>query len=73
MRSSTLYAIEDLRFTIYLIDVWKAAGTAAKRATERVLLLSDCKPAMEQMERAWRKGEAHGMRGSDEAGRVQAL
>ena len=29
----------------FLIDVWKAAGTAAKRATERVLLLSDCKPA----------------------------
>ena len=39
----------------------------------RVLLIMDCKPAMELMEQAWRKGRMEGVAGMERAGVLEAI
>ena len=46
----------------YLRRVHNAQTNDEGRASTRVLIMSDCKPAMEAMEAAWRNGTTHGMR-----------
>jgi len=57
----------------YLLRVWEEAGSVEKRQQARVLIMSDCKPAMQQMEQAWRKGEAHGLRKWDRGALLEAI
>ena len=46
----------------YMKKVHDDLGSDRERKDARILIMSDCKPAMEAMEAAWRKSEAHGMR-----------
>ena len=46
----------------YLRDVHDSMTTDGERKRCRILILSDCKPAMQAMEAAWRGGSTHGMR-----------
>ena len=56
----------------YLRRVHDSAKDDAERKRSRILILSDCKPAMQAMEAAWRGGEAHGMR-KDRGAMLEAI
>ena len=56
----------------YLRRVHDSARDGDERMRCRVLILSDCKPAMQAMEAAWRGGAAHGMR-KDRGAMLEAI
>ena len=57
----------------FLLKVWTRAETPANRAACRVLICSDCKPALMQIEHAWRQGHATGFRKYDRGNLLEAI
>ena len=49
------------------------APTAAELKERRVLVMSDCVPAMQQVEKAWRQEHVEGMRRWDRGGILEAI
>ena len=56
-----------------LLNIWTKAGNAQTRKDKRVLICSDCKPAMQQIETAWRKGYSDGARKYDRGHLLEAI
>ena len=57
----------------YLLKVWTDAATPAARAACRVLICSDCRPALQQIEHAWRQNHATGFRRYDRGHLLEAI
>ena len=66
-----LYAIFSVLRRVWL-EAKAGGATAADMKQQRVLIISDCKPALTQLETAWRAGTAQGLRRGDRAALLEA-
>ena len=57
----------------FLLQVWTEAATPEARAACRVLICSDCRPALQQIDHAWRQSHATGFRKYDRGHLLEAI